>query len=131
MSITKANQQYITYRNRLLVWKSPKYIRWMHKKYPNEDLHHILGSTVGLKFADLVVPIEHLFHINKVEKDKPRYFEMLFAPAVHHLKQYAIHLGVSPLMITNLPAEPSPNELSGFFLSIEKKENDVKAKHRR
>ena len=127
--INEANQKYIAYRNQLIVWKSPKYMNWMKKKYPNEDRHHILGSTIGLKFADPIVPIEHFFHINKVDKERPRYFVMLFAPAVQHLKQYAIHLGISPLLITKLPAEPSPDELNKFFLSIEAKEKDAKTKH--
>lgn len=50
MKINKETERYIQFRNQLKIWKSEKYLSWMKSKYPQMDLHHLLGSKINKKF---------------------------------------------------------------------------------
>ena len=70
--------------------KDKDYLSFMKKKYPNQDLHHIMASS-NVKYTDrLVVPVEHLFHLNSVHKNIPHYFDLFLPCAVGHYLNYLL-----------------------------------------
>ena len=78
------------YRTYLKFQKSKRYLKYMKSKYPNQDLHHILGSIHSLKFTDyLIVPIDHAHHLNVVEPHKAVWFDRYFEDAMVHLQWWA------------------------------------------
>lgn len=80
---------YTIYRAVLGFQKFPKYLASMKRKYPDKDLHHLLGSILGKKFTDaLVVPIPHNFHLNVVEKNKAEYFDKYLTLSIIHFLEY-------------------------------------------
>jgi len=81
-------------RNRLPVSKSKEFLAWVKEKYPNWDLHHILGSN-RVKLNDfLVCPMPHEIHM-KIENGievQGYSFEEQLAIAIEILIKYAQHL---------------------------------------
>ena len=88
--ITKDEKQmFKRYRDKLGFQKFPRYIKWMHKKFPGKDLHHIAGSTFGRKFTDaLLIPLDHKFHLCYVEKEKAKYFCFYLRTAYSHFLEW-------------------------------------------
>lgn len=44
--------------------KSKRFLKWAKEKYPNLELHHILGSQTGIKLCDyLVKPVTREQHL--------------------------------------------------------------------
>jgi len=89
--ITKEEKQiFKRYRAQLGFQKFPRYVKWMHKKFPGKDLHHIAGSTFGRKFTDaLLIPLDHKFHLCYVEKEKAKYFSLYLRTAFSYFLEYA------------------------------------------
>lgn len=89
MGITENNQEFIMWRHVIGFHKFPEYLKVMKNKYPDKDLHHILGSKHSKKYTDaLVVPIDHNFHLEKVDKAEARYFPIFIIPAWEHWLNY-------------------------------------------
>lgn len=61
-------------RNNLKVFRSVKFKKWFHKKYPDMDLHHLFGARgTGIKTSDyFAIPLTREQH-GKAEKDKSLY----------------------------------------------------------
>lgn len=103
-----SNSEFIKYRHFLGFQRSPHYLKYMKKKFPALDLHHILGSSLGKKYTDyLIIPIEHSFHINTVTGNEGKYFYAFLNSSINHLKQYAfdthkLRLNIIPNSIKSL-----------------------------
>lgn len=64
--------------------KNPKYIKWLRKKYPNKEIHHVFGSYMSRKSSDLctvpVNPTEHRLKQNDPDwsySQIPQMFDLL------------------------------------------------------
>ena len=76
------------YRHNLGFEKFPKYLTWMHRRFPNMELHHILGSCKGKRFTDaLVMPLTREDHA-KAHKRLPHYFNIHLTESFLYFIQY-------------------------------------------
>jgi hypothetical protein len=113
------------YRTILGFQKSKKYLAYMKSCYPDKDLHHILGSVFNKKFTDyLVVPVDHDFHLNKVEPNKAYWFSQYLKWAVRSLVHYARQiLGFSTAEIVKLLPNYEPENIKKFIEAVYELEN--------
>jgi hypothetical protein len=82
---------YKQFRN-LPVFRSKKFIDWVHKKY-GKCVHHLTGSQGRQKLMDyLVVPIDLDDH-QKAEKEKEKYFINNLARSFSLLCEYLQEIG--------------------------------------
>lgn len=48
----------------LKVRRSEAYKKWLKKKYPGKELHHLIGSMTGIKLNDyLLLPVDRETHL--------------------------------------------------------------------
>jgi hypothetical protein len=80
------NQMYIQYKDILYgKYKSPKYLDYVHKKYPHKEMHHILMKQIDY----LVSPIDHWQHMEYHQKHRQSIFPSLLLGSVNLLTEYA------------------------------------------
>jgi hypothetical protein len=80
-------------RNRVKVWKSKDYIKYLKERFPGQDLHHLLGSFTSCKITDsLIVPLSREEHgrVHKMTKDEC--LETYLATAINLLQEYITRL---------------------------------------
>lgn len=86
-------EYFIKFRTEMPIEQGNKYMRWLKGQYPHCDLHHLLGSTLGMKYTGyLIVPISHDEHMKVAEKFKPLFFMAYLPTAVKLLIKYVIYL---------------------------------------
>lgn len=102
-------QYYRSFRFLLGYDKAERYMLNRKIKYPDKDLHHILGSYSGRKTTGyLMVPVEHFFHLRKVHGNMPKYFRLFIAPAILQLADYGkedLLLGIKEMIFINKVAK--------------------------
>ena len=77
------------FRNELPRIKSKNFLAWAKEKYPNLDLHHLLASSSGLKFTDLlIVPLEHWTEHPEAHENLKIAFEKHLPTAIKILMLY-------------------------------------------
>ncbi len=77
------------FRHKIPPYKSRKYLRWVKNRFPDYEIHHILGSHIGKKNTDyLVVPLAPDVH-RKMQRYYYKFFPMHITPAVLILLHYA------------------------------------------
>jgi len=120
MDYSHSKNEFTRYRYQLGYEKSKRYMKWMKRKFPRLDLHHILGSFSGKKMTDfLLVPLNHSYHINTVEKEKGKHFLEHLDLAIKYLKQY-----IKEELKQNLPKRQE----NGFEPEIVQKLIDIAVK---
>ena len=82
-------------RNEVNLSKSPRYIKWLKAKYPGREPHHLLGSTLGLKYTDhLIVMLTREEHkecepkIGSSHYNKAEAFIKYLPQAINNLVSY-------------------------------------------
>lgn len=86
------NELYKQLRTLIRPYKSQRYKDWAKNKFPNHDLHHLIGSVGSLKLTDiLIAPVSRQTHI-AIEKDKDAWFYKLLPTALNLLTEYVEYL---------------------------------------
>lgn len=118
---------YTRYRNVLGFEKSQRFLIWVKKLFPNTDLHHILGSTIGKKFTDyLVVPLPHRFHLEVVEYNRAKYFDKYLPKAVWLLLQYAsVELLIDKKELEQYETDYEPETIKKLIELVHGKEKET------
>lgn len=86
---------YTRCRNLGKPWRNEDYYKWLKAKYPEHDLHHLLGSMGKLKLTDaLIIPLTRIEH-SKIHQrpggDVEAFIEHL-PKALELLQEYIDHL---------------------------------------
>jgi len=74
-------------------WISESYREYLKKRFPDKDLHHLLGSFTGMKISDsLLIPLSRKEHneVHKLTKDEV--LEMYLAKSINLLQDYIKYL---------------------------------------
>lgn len=117
-----SKNEVLRYRHILGFEKSKKYLEWMKKKFPNMDIHHILGSYMGKKMTDLlVVPINHKFHIEIVTGNEGKYFLVYLPTALKYLQQYAKECLNLQISYNNI----EPETVKQLIATVHEKEKEI------
>jgi len=79
-------------RNIQPVYRSKKFINWVKAKYPQYEVHHLLGSMTGIKLNDyLVKPVTRREHL-EAEQHKIDFAIDNLARSLNILFEYIKHL---------------------------------------
>lgn len=70
----------------LPVYRSDKFLKWVKAKYPDRDMHHLIGAMTAIKLNDyLILPLTREEHIQAESKkgefavdNLPRSLNILF-----------------------------------------------------
>jgi len=81
-------------KNKVGFYRSPKFVRWFHEKYPGYEMHHCFGSvSQSLKTSDYCcVPVPPNHAESKAEKDKSNFAIEHLPDLINVLQNYIIHL---------------------------------------
>lgn len=83
---------YKALRHRIKPWKSKGFLSFMKERFPDKDLHHLLGSVGPLKLTDLlVVPLSRQQH-QSAHCEAETAFEDNLAEALNYVQQYITYL---------------------------------------
>lgn len=126
MAITENNKEFIRWRHIIGFQKFPEYLKVMKQKYPHQDLHHIAGSKHSKKYTDaLVVPLDHKFHLEKVDREEARYFPLLISPAWEHWLNYCSDImPAKELFSYKQLREPTPEQANELIELVYNKINN-------
>jgi len=87
------------FRTELGFEKAPKYLQWIRDKFPQLDIHHLLGSYFGKKMTDyLVIPLTRYDHCKYEAKigtsyyNKARGFVECMPQSMFYLSSYLEYL---------------------------------------
>ena len=76
-------------KNTIQPVKSIKYLEYLKSKFPDRELHHILGSYTGMKGTDfLIYPCTHKEH-EHAEKNKSQFGIEVISSSINLLIEYA------------------------------------------
>lgn len=116
-------------------YKSKKYLKWVKERFPDYEIHHILGSHLGRKNTDyLVVPLLPEVH-RKIQKHYYKWIMPHLNTALLLLLEYGESLGIYKEdneivgKITDnvmFSKNPSISDLRNFIEKIRSKENESK-----
>jgi len=106
-------------RNALPPYKSPKFLAWVKNKYPETEIHHILGSVIGRKRTDyLVVPLMPETH-RKIQKTWYKFVPVYLPTSLLLLMAYA-----EEVFGLEVSKPESIEELRNLIETIYKKEKE-------
>lgn len=99
-------------------YKSSKYLIWVKSRFPDYEIHHILGSHLGRKNTDyLVVPLDPEVH-RKIQKHYYKWILPHLNTATLLLSEYATELGLEVKTITKI------EELKQLIEQIKEREKE-------
>lgn len=85
----------------LPIYKSKKFLAWVKQKYPDKEVHHLLGSMTGIKLNDyLVKPVQRQEHL-EAEKHKQDFAIANLPQSLNILFQYIKELELKPTWTQN------------------------------
>lgn len=120
--IVYSKQEVLRYRHILGFEKSREYLMWLKSKFPDYDIHHILGSYFGKKMTDLLcVPIRHKYHIETVTGNEGKFFLTYLPTALKHLTQYAKECLNLQISYNNI----EPETVKQLIATVHKKEKEI------
>jgi len=79
-------------RNFIKPWKSKGYMSWVKQKYPNRDIHHLIGSQTAIKLSDMLIyPVDRKTH-EYAEAHKEEFFLHTLPESLNLLGKYIHYL---------------------------------------
>ena len=83
---------YKKFRHEIKPWHSEDYLEWFHKKFPDRDPHHLLGSIGPLKLTDsLIIPVMRIEH-SIIHEDPEEEFNRSIVFSINIFQEYVTHL---------------------------------------
>ncbi len=78
---------YKQFRN-LPARKSPRYLAWLRKRYPDKQVHHLIGSMTGIKLNDLLCVAVTAEEHEQAEREKIKFFGERLSESINNLIIY-------------------------------------------